>query len=235
MSRAEDLDTSSPLASLIVGDPHLLACRDSSSDGLSIARDSGSLRHRRRCRRVGAGPRLVTPTVTVPVAGKDCGEVLAQAPAPTNMAAESERRTQAPADGLSVSITASSLLRAYQGRPLGLDRLGRGQQVYAVDVQQDGSTKNHREFVHLPSRAQWGSEVVPMAWHWIQRADCTWPPPPASRWLTRVVTISARSACRHWYANLAFGGPSRRTLYLTAAESLFRIQMLSEGRPERAK
>src|SRR6478672_10825715 len=72
------------------------------------------------------GPRLVTPTVTVPVAGNGCGGVLAQAPAPTKRAAESERRTQAPADGFRVSITASSPLRAYQGRPLGLDRLGIG-------------------------------------------------------------------------------------------------------------
>src|SRR5436190_12622717 len=73
------------------------------------------------------GPRLVIPTVTVPVAGNDGGGVLAQAPAPTKRAAESARPTQAPADGLRVSITASSLLRAYQARPLALDHLGSGQ------------------------------------------------------------------------------------------------------------
>src|SRR5215813_6482739 len=32
--------------------------------------------------------------------------------------------------------------------------------------------------------------------------------------------------------NLAFGGPDKRTLYLTAADGLFRVQMLSQG-PER--
>jgi len=35
--------------------------------------------------------------------------------------------------------------------------------------------------------------------------------------------------------NLAFGGPSRRTPYLMAAESLFRMHMVSEGPLERAK
>src|SRR4051812_671252 len=42
------------------------------------------------------GPRLVTPTVTLPVAGDDCGGVLAQAPATTNRAAERERRGAGP-------------------------------------------------------------------------------------------------------------------------------------------
>ncbi|PYR95907.1 MAG: hypothetical protein DMG12_27625 [Acidobacteria bacterium] len=35
--------------------------------------------------------------------------------------------------------------------------------------------------------------------------------------------------------NLAFGGPRRQTLYMTALESLYRVQMLSEGPPGRAK
>jgi gluconolactonase len=33
--------------------------------------------------------------------------------------------------------------------------------------------------------------------------------------------------------NLAFGGAGRRTLYMTAAQSLFRVPMLSEGPPDR--
>jgi sugar lactone lactonase YvrE len=32
--------------------------------------------------------------------------------------------------------------------------------------------------------------------------------------------------------NLAFGGPDKRTLYLTAADGFFRVKMLSQG-PER--
>lgn len=35
--------------------------------------------------------------------------------------------------------------------------------------------------------------------------------------------------------NLAFAGPRRQTLYLTALESLYRVQMLSEGPSGRAK
>lgn len=35
--------------------------------------------------------------------------------------------------------------------------------------------------------------------------------------------------------NLAFAGPHRQTLYMTALESLYRVQMLSEGPSGRAK
>jgi gluconolactonase len=35
--------------------------------------------------------------------------------------------------------------------------------------------------------------------------------------------------------NLAFGGPQRQTLYLTALEGLYRVQMLSEGPAGRGK
>ena len=35
--------------------------------------------------------------------------------------------------------------------------------------------------------------------------------------------------------NVAFAGPNRRTLYITAVESLYRVQMLSEGPAWRAK
>jgi len=35
--------------------------------------------------------------------------------------------------------------------------------------------------------------------------------------------------------NLAFAGPRRETLYMTALESLYRVQMLSKGPSGRAK
>jgi gluconolactonase len=35
--------------------------------------------------------------------------------------------------------------------------------------------------------------------------------------------------------NVAFGGKDRRTLYLTALESLYRVQMLAEGPAGRSK
>jgi gluconolactonase len=35
--------------------------------------------------------------------------------------------------------------------------------------------------------------------------------------------------------NLAFSGSDRRTLYMTAAQSLFRVKMLAAGPPARAK
>ena len=35
--------------------------------------------------------------------------------------------------------------------------------------------------------------------------------------------------------SIAFGGPGKRTLYVTAASELYRVQMVSEGPPDRAK
>ncbi|NBW66804.1 hypothetical protein EBR44_13725 [bacterium] len=35
--------------------------------------------------------------------------------------------------------------------------------------------------------------------------------------------------------NVAFAGPRRHTLYMTALESLYRVELLSEGPPGRAK
>jgi gluconolactonase len=35
--------------------------------------------------------------------------------------------------------------------------------------------------------------------------------------------------------NLAFAGPRRQTLYMTALDSLYRVQMLSDGPSGRAK
>jgi gluconolactonase len=35
--------------------------------------------------------------------------------------------------------------------------------------------------------------------------------------------------------NVAFGGPKRQTLYMTALDSLYRVQVLSQGPADRAK
>jgi hypothetical protein len=47
----------------------------------------------------------------------------------------------------------------------------------------------------------------------------------------QIVEHAARKALRG-ARNLAFGGPDKRTLYLTAADGFFRLKMLSQG-PER--
>ena len=44
-------------------------------------------------------------------------------------------------------------------------------------------------------------------------------------------TIRVPSVAR----NVAFAGPNRQTLYMTALESLYRVQMLSQGPTGRAK
>ena len=36
-------------------------------------------------------------------------------------------------------------------------------------------------------------------------------------------------------SNVAFGGPDRRTLYITGRDSVFSVKMLSQGPPDRAK
>jgi gluconolactonase len=112
-----------------------------------------------------------------------------------------------------------------------------GEYVYAFDVQPDGSVKNKRPFVKLRDPAQGSlglrSGADGMALD--------------SKGRLYVATVSGIQVIdsRGGYLgtirvsapvrNVAFGGPRRQTLYMTALEALYRVQLLSEGPAGRAK
>jgi gluconolactonase len=103
-----------------------------------------------------------------------------------------------------------------------------GPVVFAFDVQSDGTVRNRRPFLQLqdiPADKESGADgmaidregrIYVTSVVGIQVFD------PAGKYLGRL-----RGA-----RNLAFGGPDKRTLYLTAADGFFRVKMLSQG-PER--
>jgi gluconolactonase len=103
--------------------------------------------------------------------------------------------------------------------------------VFAFDVQPDGMARNRRAFARLqdvPSGQR--SRGDGMAIDREGRVYVT------SAFGTHVfdsggMHLGTFSGPRR-AANLAFGGPDKRTLYLTAEEGLYRGRMLSQG-PER--
>ena len=112
-----------------------------------------------------------------------------------------------------------------------------GEYVYAFEVQPDGRTINRRPFVQLlePEQGPAGSRsradgmALDSAGRlYVATASGVQVIDRAGRHLG---TIRVPSVVR----NLAFGGPERRSLYMTAAQSLFRVQMLTSGPPGRAK
>ena len=112
-----------------------------------------------------------------------------------------------------------------------------GEYVYAFDVQPDGRVKNKRPFVRLrePEQGPQGmrSRADGMALDskdrlYVATASGVQMIDPHGQYLG---TIRVPSVVR----NLAFAGPSRQTLYMTALESLYRVQMLSQGPAGRAK
>jgi gluconolactonase len=113
-----------------------------------------------------------------------------------------------------------------------------GEYVFAFDVQTDGSVKNRRPFVKLRDPEQWppwgvrsradGMALDSMGRLYVATASGVQVIDPRGEYLG---TIRVPSIPR----NLAFAGPRRRTLYMTALESLLRIDLLSEGPPGRAK
>ncbi len=112
-----------------------------------------------------------------------------------------------------------------------------GHFVYAFAVQPDGRVADKREFVKLQepeqgpaglrSRAD-GMALDAMGRLYVATAAGIQVIDSSGRHLG---TIRVPSRAR----NLAFGGPSRRILYVTALESLYRIRMLSEGPEGRSK
>jgi gluconolactonase len=103
--------------------------------------------------------------------------------------------------------------------------------VYAYDVQPDGSVKNKRAFAQLhdiPAGAESGADGLA-----IDRDDRVY--------ITTVTGVQVFDAKGQYLgtikagrqpANVAFGGPDKQTLYLTAREGLYRVKTLAKG-PDR--
>jgi gluconolactonase len=103
-----------------------------------------------------------------------------------------------------------------------------GPVVFAYDVQPDGSVKNKRTFARLrdiPEGKESGADGLAL-----DSEDRTY--------ITTVAGVQVFDAKGQHLgtikvprqpANVAFGGPDKRTLYITAREGLYRIKMLSQG------
>jgi len=103
--------------------------------------------------------------------------------------------------------------------------------VFAYDVQADGSVKNKRAFLQLrdiPPGAESGADGMA-----IDRDD--------RLYITTVAGVQVFDAKGQYLgaikagrqaANVAFGGPDKQTLYLTAREGLYRVKTLAKG-PDR--
>jgi gluconolactonase len=106
-----------------------------------------------------------------------------------------------------------------------------GPTVYAYDVQPDGTVENKRTFAQLldiPAGKESGADGMA-----IDRDDRVY--------ITTVVGVQVFDATGKYLgriptgrqgANVAFGGPDKQTLYITAREGLYRVKMLSKG-PDR--
>jgi gluconolactonase len=112
-----------------------------------------------------------------------------------------------------------------------------GEFVYAFDVQPDGRVTNKRQFAKLqePEKGSLGLR---------SRADGMGLDSMGRLYVATAAGIQVvDSRGRHLgiirvpsvVRNVAFGGPRRQTLYMTALESLYRVQMLSQGPAGRAK
>jgi gluconolactonase len=110
--------------------------------------------------------------------------------------------------------------------------------LWALDVQPDGAARNRRSFVklHDPQPRPDGtlrSGADGMAMDTEGRLYVTTS--------SGVQVIDRRGQYLGTIrvpknpSNLAFGGPNRRTLYITGRDSLFSVKVLSQGPPDRAK
>jgi gluconolactonase len=112
-----------------------------------------------------------------------------------------------------------------------------GEYVYAFDVQPDGSARNKRQFVKLlePEQGSLGLR---------SRADGMALDSEGRVYVSTAAGIQVIDAQGKHLGiirlpavarNLAFAGPDRRTLYLTALTALYRVPTLSSGPAERSK
>jgi gluconolactonase len=112
-----------------------------------------------------------------------------------------------------------------------------GEFLYAFDVGPDGRVSNKREFTRLRepekgslgprSRAD-GMAIDAMGRLYVSTAAGIQVVDPRGQHLG-IIRLPAVAR------NVAFGGQKRRTLYLTALDSLYRVQMLAEGPAGRSK
>jgi gluconolactonase len=103
-----------------------------------------------------------------------------------------------------------------------------GDTVFAFDVQADGSVKNRRPFAHMhDTKAGQESGADGLA---IDSQDRIY--------VTSATGLQVFDSKGQYLgtikvprqpANLAFSGPGKKTLYITAREGLYRLQMLSQG------
>jgi gluconolactonase len=112
-----------------------------------------------------------------------------------------------------------------------------GEYVYAFDIQPDGSARNKRQFVKLiePERGSLGlrSRADGMAMDsegrvYVSTAAGIQVIAPSGNHLG-VIRLPAVAR------NVAFAGPDRKMLYLTALNALYRVQTLSSGPADRSK
>jgi gluconolactonase len=109
-----------------------------------------------------------------------------------------------------------------------------GDSLWAYDVQADGSVKNKHAFLKVPGPTDLGESMV----------DGMAIDSEGRIYLARGVGIQVfdKSAIllgtiavpRH-PANIAFSGPDKHTLYITARQGLYKLQMLSQGPPRPGK
>lgn len=113
-----------------------------------------------------------------------------------------------------------------------------GQYVYAFDVQPDGLVRNKRQFVKLQEPEQWppwglrsgaeGMAIDSKDRLYVATASGVQVIDPKGQYLG---TIRVPETVR----NVAFSGPFRQTLYMTALTSLYRVELLAQGPPKRAR
>jgi len=112
-----------------------------------------------------------------------------------------------------------------------------GEYVYAFDIQADGSARNKRQFVKLlePEQGSLGlrSRADGMALDsegrvYVSTAAGIQVIAPNGNHLG-IIRLPAVAR------NLAFAGPDRKMLYLTALNALYRVPVLSSGPADRAK
>ena len=110
--------------------------------------------------------------------------------------------------------------------------------LWAFDVQPDGTAKNRRSFVklHEPQARPDGT--------FSSRADGMAMDTEGRLYVTTSSGVQVIDAHGQYLgtirtpknpSNLAFGGPDRRTLYITGRDSLFSVKMLSQGPADRSK
>ncbi len=103
-----------------------------------------------------------------------------------------------------------------------------GETVFAFDVQGDGSVKNKRSFAHMRDvEAGKESGADGMAIDSQDRIYVT--SSTGLQVFDRKGQYLGTIKIPRQPANLAFGGPGKKTLFITAREGLYRLNMLSEG------